>query len=465
MDDAELAVFVILLSKAPVRVLTILHEGEWHLPRFTYDTSCEYRSAYCVRDLEAALDSSSRKFRFDVVAELFPRDDNSLSTYPNPDGLNRLTLVQTKSDQQLDYELPSNARWSDVGDVIAVATEEYLDYFYYYVGGAVYLFLKPYTEPDACLSDPRAAERWTHRAVEYLLSVVRALNLKVTSEVTRVAWTSSSELFRVNTCQGWYYLKAPPPGCEEVAVTRHISDIFPEETLQVVAISESLNCFVAKGVHRVLEMSTELHLIMVNKLARVQRKSLQHLTELKALGLPEYSAAVLGTKIEEWVLDPAVAEVLREENVATQKLTCTLKKVCDRMARSAIPLALVHGDFAARNFGKRDDVVQDQGYILYDWQLACITHPFCDFYFYENRTRAWEEYRKHWLDYVTEREADVEMTLAVPMSRMAQMGMVMDARELGGSRPRDICESRLANLVANLVVFARLHAHNEELYE
>lgn len=53
-------------------------------------------------------------------------------------------------------------------DAIELAEDETQDYRFgcdYYFNSAVELFLRSYTELDACAADPRDAERWTRHAI------------------------------------------------------------------------------------------------------------------------------------------------------------------------------------------------------------------------------------------------------------------------------------------------------------
>lgn len=113
-----------LLSRAPVNVLTLRVEDHWHLPRFVYDPDAPYDPTNCVRDLEQCLGFSYDPpfSHFEIVAELCPPEENNLNPYVNPSGRNCLTLLE--ATQPFAKELPANAQWTDVSHILETVCDE-----------------------------------------------------------------------------------------------------------------------------------------------------------------------------------------------------------------------------------------------------------------------------------------------------------------------------------------------------
>lgn len=119
----------------------------------------------------------------------------SWSYFYNPSGACRLTLVDAESESLLKRDLPSHAKWIDVKVHLTLFSTRW----YGPVRHAGYLFLNSFCNLDPGPSEARCQHDWVQRAARYLKSVVRDLELEPTSDVERVTWDSTAELFRVNT--------------------------------------------------------------------------------------------------------------------------------------------------------------------------------------------------------------------------------------------------------------------------
>ena len=43
-------------------------------------------------------------------------------------------------------------------------------------------------------------------------------------------------------------------------------------------------------------------------------------------------------------------------------------------------MTLVHGDCGRHSCAYREDLIQDKGITFFDWETACVSHPFCDLF-------------------------------------------------------------------------------------
>ena len=223
-------------------------------------------------------------------------------------------------------------------------------FFYSFAENAAIAFLGSYADDSTTPPlDPRLSHRWTHRASRYLLSVVRSCGATPLGDMTRVYWLSMAEIFKVPTTGGWFYLKAPSLGCAEVSATAAISGLFLGDTAAVADTCGELNCFVTKAFVPVAPQSRNDELAAACRLAVIQQASMAHVSALRHAGVPDCSPLVLSANLEEWVIHPVVASVLRQRRMPTAEWRDALHGACVRLAASAVPMTLVHGDAALSN--------------------------------------------------------------------------------------------------------------------
>lgn len=474
-------VFIIVLNQAGEQVLTV-HTPEdkenyvacgWYLPRFQYDPAKNYESSYCIRDLYRLLDPDRQRFSFTIAAELFPKQTDVTGELDNSDGIRRVTLVNMQPKSASEYELPSCAQWSQISDVLETAYR--FAPHYDHAGTAINAFLRSYVALEgARLEDRRCTSRWTYRAVDFLLASIRQLNLEPVSDIERVAWRSLSELFRVKTHMGWYYLKAPPPGSAEIMLTQRLSELFPGDLPPLVGVSESLGCFVIKGVSTMSPTTLtfspishdcrkfrlpsfvlpSLDGVLGRKIARIQLQSVQHLEEMKSLGVPEYSPNILAKSIDTWMSDPVVQGNLEERQYTADEVASVMRATCARLSKSKLPLTLIHGDYRIFNVGIRDDIRKDDRFVIFDWESACITHPFAETCVRGSLAQC-TEYRKKWQKFATRKEVEVEMVLARGLGWMTHIAEAARLRTLGPGFNRRRMEFAQGSAVSQFIEFMR----------
>eukprot|EP00168_Porphyra_purpurea_P016565 TRINITY_DN5403_c0_g1_i1.p1 TRINITY_DN5403_c0_g1~~TRINITY_DN5403_c0_g1_i1.p1 ORF type:complete len:298 (+),score=42.63 TRINITY_DN5403_c0_g1_i1:605-1498(+) len=257
--------------------------------------------------------------------------------------------------------------------------------------------------------------------------MVRSCGAAPLSDVLRVTCFSMSELFKVATTNGWYYLKAPPPGCAEVAATAAIARLFPKYTLDVSGTCSELHCFVAKGFRHVDYGDVDQELAAVRQLAALQLEAVDHLDALRRAGIPDCSPSLLLPRLDEWAALPVAVSTLQANGMSSALWRDALREVCARLSASVVPTTLVHGDFAPSNAAVRDDVAGEQGrVILFDWQFSYLSHSFCDFATRpEWSPQAVSEYLGMWSSFVGAERTRRELNLAVALGWMARLDWVL----------------------------------------
>jgi Ser/Thr protein kinase RdoA (MazF antagonist) len=120
------------------------------------------------------------------------------------------------------------------------------------------------------------------------------------------------------------------------------------------------------------------------------------------------------------VLEPAEREQLR--GFGSQ-----IGRICEQLARYAVPQTLVHGDLHLGNIA-----LQDDKYTLFDWTDACIAHPFFDLItvlnhademegsLAETQTILCDAYLAGWLGYEPIEQLHKACALALPLGALHQ---------------------------------------------
>lgn len=101
---------------------------------------------------------------------------------------------------------------------------------------------------------------WYERATKFLTSLLSSTQIEGTGRVSQQQMSFTFSLLKVNSSDGWYYLKAPPVGCNEVSITSEVAAIFPGSSSLVVATSDGSNSFVSEGFEQVALDTGDFHM-------------------------------------------------------------------------------------------------------------------------------------------------------------------------------------------------------------
>lgn len=392
-DDSrcEEAQFVFLLlmydSDSSKRVLMIEENGEPYLPYFEYSfRSGEHKVDACRRlQDKLGIDSAHQHFFavFDPLGFLTTStmDGRGTRAYSN------LVLLEPRD---LNFCLPSYAAWQDVECSERIANAEDRnrgpDSTVHEVLFNIVKNFQTGRADTSYLNDIRYSPGWFPKASEYLISVLEDIGVHPIGPVFQHSISSTSTLLKVETNRGQYYLKSPAAGCDEVSITKIIVQLLPSHTASIVGTSSDLNCFVSEPFKTEDECHAENFLQnMMAQISQVHHDSRHHLAELKLGGVPDRSPLAIVEQVNKWVNGNSnVIEFtitygrMLAENI--ELITSSLQEVSE----SGIPSTLVHGDLCESNFAYRrcgsSDSTDNLVPILYDWQHACISHPFFDFH-------------------------------------------------------------------------------------
>ena len=201
-------------------------------------------------------------------------------------------------------------------------------------------------------------------------------------------------------------------------MTEFLPRIFSKDTLRVVAVNASLNCFVAEGFDQ-LSRGSDDKANVARAWGAMQLRSIHFSEELQQVGVPDYSPAVLSLLVDGLVQDPSVAAALEGE-ISTVEFIRVARLVCAKLEASALPVSLVHGDLTMGNVGRK----RDGGLPIFDWEYAYLSHPFCHSYHSRDLLRSPEVRRADldcWSALVCLEQAEAELAAAAVVGGLATL--------------------------------------------
>ena len=95
---------------------------------------------------------------------------------------------------------------------------------------------------------------------------------------------------------------------------------------------------------------------------------------LREIGCRDRTLAGMPAQMRDLIADKsALCGLTENEQARLRALMPTIESACDQLASGPIPQTLMHGDLHGGNI-----VLNEHGYVIFDWTDACISHPFFD---------------------------------------------------------------------------------------
>lgn len=277
---------------------------------------------------------------------------------------------------------------------------------------------------------PFSRPRWIDEAQQWIQASVPDRVVHFNGELRQLQAGGNFALIRFGTREGCcFWLKATgSPNAHEFSITTTLAHYFRDFLPPVVAAREDWNAWVMEDAGSPLRECLNLPAIekAVDALSALQKQSIFRTEILLNAGCADRSVAELQSSLEELIdyLDEAMEKQLsaKEQRLDKTQL-CNLQSVlndaCLRMLDLEIPDALIHLDIKPGNVlfdGARS--------VLIDWAEAAIGNPLLTFEHLAahlaregEQTKAWipilrAQYRKQWLDLLSESKIDRAFTLA-----------------------------------------------------
>ncbi len=195
--------------------------------------------------------------------------------------------------------------------------------------------------------------------------------------------TPWSQVIRLSTSRGDFYLKQTPPAISlEPKIIQLLRDQFHASVPIMIAINDDLHCFLMEDAGQTLrahlktDFQPDLLLQAIDQHTTIQRSVENHIESFLALGVPDWRLEKLPHLYDQLIQQ---TELLKAEGLTDKELqilrdlTPTVSKQCELLSQYQIPDTFVQPDFHTNNV-LFDSVTQKMTFI--DWGEIVISHPF-----------------------------------------------------------------------------------------
>lgn len=274
-----------------------------------------------------------------------------------------------------DTPLPPGARWATQSDL------QMIEFAPLALCDAVNAWFAEKDNPSPRRAPWHSAD-WFDGALEWIHAQLSALGMPAIAPVRQLrAWGLSCAM-RVATAGGDVYFKATPPFmAHEGRVMQAVAERYLALLPPPLAVDRRRGWLLMPDygsamLHEspdIARWETALRLF-----ARMQVEQAAHTRDWLAIGCPDRG---LGRMVD--LIDPLIMSSSRlldgkpygltaDEIDRLRALSMRLKLMCARLAQYALPHTLVHGDLGG------NILINNGGYVFFDWTDACISHPFFD---------------------------------------------------------------------------------------
>jgi len=214
----------------------------------------------------------------------------------------------------------------------------------------------------------------------------------------------------------------------EPALTRLVAEMLPEHAPPIIATDDDRAWTLLEEMPGADDLNEDepppgLSLAAARIAATIQLRSLDHLPEIEAAGVPVRHLTSTLHQLDEVLLSSVELDELTAEELAAARATRTdMHAVVAELDSLGIPDTLVHGDLHSGNVAHDDDAL-----VLYDWSDAAVSHPFLDVVRLterepdDQRDAARAVYAEAWRTAYPEADVDRALELAVPTNTIYQM--------------------------------------------
>lgn len=368
-------VALLLVHPNGSRVLMAKSAETWYLPQLTYPKSLNYNVDRCCKDLQHRLSIDAPGITaFSASVELLGSYASAGFEPGDEIGFARLFLLE--SHVPLSH-LPPPFAWKDAQFLSScLDTLDAQDQQYHFFEQSL-LYIAPKTPRDLLPSlDPRHKLGWFREASAWLRSVVSSTGASPSGRVVQVHVNPTSTILKIDSTCGWFYLKSLGLASHEPSITAALADLISNRCVQVIAVSDLLHSFVTPGFELV-DLDEAQHLpLAAHTLGEIQLQCMAHVEPLRAAGCPDHTPLMIERVLLHWAESETIRRIFGSQFPSFVSALPHLLTLCQRLSTSKMPPTLVHGDYALRNMTFSS--ASQRELLIFDWQYACISHPFCD---------------------------------------------------------------------------------------
>jgi aminoglycoside phosphotransferase (APT) family kinase protein len=162
----------------------------------------------------------------------------------------------------------------------------------------------------------------------------------------------------------------------EPALTRLVAEMLPGHAPRTIATDDDRAWVLTEDIAGADEnaLPEGIGPQTARVLATLQLRSLDHLAEIDAAGVPVRDLGLTGQQLDEILADSVeLGELTTDELDAARGVRDDAQALLTELGSLGVPDTLVHGDFHPGNVAHDGDSL-----VLYDWSDAAVSHPFLD---------------------------------------------------------------------------------------
>lgn len=277
-----------------------------------------------------------------------------------------------------DWTPPEGARWASEDELGDMQLEASVEWVRPYIGA---WFAEERSGVVPPLRPPWGRKGWYSAVEDWARSELAAQGIELLAPPTQIKQWDISSVLKAPTDSGDVYIKGIPTlFATEPRITVGLNNLFPAVVPRPLAIWERvdegrllLRDFGGKALWS-KEMQPEAMVEALTLFARMQIKCVDRDDLLSEMGCRDRRLAGMPGSMRDLLADDsALHNFTEDEKARLRALMPAVESACEQLASGPIPQTLMHGDLHGGNIALNDD-----GYVIFDWTDACISHPFFD---------------------------------------------------------------------------------------
>ncbi len=276
------------------------------------------------------------------------------------------------------WEPPEGARWVSEDEIDSLQLDPSLEWARPHI---LSWFAEETSGIVPPLRPPWGRKGWYEALEDWARRELASLDIDLLAPPTQIKQWDISSVLKAPTNSGDVYIKAIPTlFATEPRITSGLHDLFPAVVPRPLATYERadegrllLRDFGGKPLWLV-DTPPQAMLDALTIFARMQIECVGKDDLLREIGCRDRTLEVMPAQMRDLIADElALRGLTDEEQARLRALMPAIESACAQLASGPIPQTLLHGDFLGGNV-----VLNDHGYVIFDWTDACISHPFFD---------------------------------------------------------------------------------------
>lgn len=243
---------------------------------------------------------------------------------------------------------------------------------------------------------------WIDDALAWIDAVTPHSGLTPRWKVEQFNASATASLIRVSDSnrRAYWFKATGPPGDSEARITRTLASLFSTYLPEVIGFHPHWNAWLMAEEGTALSENTLNRFNLdrvVDRLARLQRESSEHVATLVSSGCQDHRMSMLYVALGE--MTPYLEGAVSNQDTQTgpriraariRQIKALVEEATSRFSEMRIPDTLLHGDFSFENI-----LVSRRSCLFTDWAQASVGNPFVTFEHLLLQLRQTEHGKKH----------------------------------------------------------------------